>query len=99
MARLPRAWSEAIAWAALAAVLALWMAAFARQVANYNYSDSFGPTLAMLGEFTLVPDSAVTWFYQGAPTVLPWLLAKICALTGATPETLHASITTITLVA
>jgi hypothetical protein len=96
--RLPRAISEGLAVMALMVVLILWSAAFANQVPNYNYSDSFGPTLAELGEFTLVPDSAVTWFYQGAPTVLPWLLAEVCVLTGATPEGLHAAITTVTLI-
>lgn len=65
---------------------------------NYNYADTFGPTLVELGELTLVPSSAVTWFYGGAQTVLPRLIAFACRALHVTPESMHTAITVVTLV-
>ena len=89
-------------WLALAfglAVLALWTRAFLVQVPNYNYTDSFGPVLAQLGELKLVPDSVVTLFYNGAQTVLAELIALVCRTSGLSPEWVHTGIAIVTLVA
>jgi hypothetical protein len=92
-------YQEPLATASGLAVLVLWARAFAMQQANYNYSDSFGPTLLALGQFTTVPDSAVSLFYNGAPTLLPSAMAAVCRLFGVTPEQVHAFISSGTLVA
>lgn len=81
-----------------AAILLLWARALVLQVPNYNYADSFGPTLVELGELRLVPDSAVTWFYGGARTVFPRLIAAACRLFGVTPEFMHTAISAFTAV-
>jgi hypothetical protein len=90
---------EPLAVAAGVTVLGLWTRALLLQIPNYNYSDSFGPTLVELGQLTLVPDSAVTWFYSGAQLVLPWMIAAACRLLGVTPEFMHTAIAIGTVIA
>jgi hypothetical protein len=90
--------SQLAATAAGAAVLSLWARALIQQAPNYNYADTFGPTLVELGELTLVPSSAVTWFYGGAQMVLPRLIGIACRTLQVTPEFMHTAITVVTLV-
>jgi len=75
------------------AMILAWCAVLLRQIPNYNYADTFGPTLVALGEITLVPDSVVTYFYGSARTVLPLALAAVCSALGVTPESLHRAVT------
>lgn len=89
---------EPLALGTGAVVLALWTHALWVQVPNYNYGDSFGPTLVELGELKLVPDSAVTWFYGGAKLVLPWMIASACRVLHVTPEFMHTAIAIVTVV-
>lgn len=93
------AWRTWLPATGSALVILAWAILLARQTQNYNYGDSFAPTLVSLGELQLVPDSAPQWFYGSARTVLPDLFALVCRTTGMTPETLHHTVTIVTLVA
>jgi hypothetical protein len=89
---------EQLAIFVVAMMLFVWCAVLLRQIANYNYADTFGPTLVALGEITLVPDSAAAHFYGSARTMLPVAMAAVCSALDVTPESLHRAVTLGTMI-